>query len=173
METKVRVRKGNPIIRTETDTLDIQRYRTLCDAVSERSEIDELRIYEDKLNIVCLGVSKTYKFPKQPTFDWVLEKLRNVNEAVQKQLIKKSMPKNLWGYVEMVEETFKQGGSAYVENGIFTIEHGAFKSTCNLSENKNFPELANHLEALAIQTKTRDAETERLLAIAAKYGIEL
>lgn len=69
------IKRGNPIIPTETEQIDIARYERLCNEVENVQGLSKLTLEPSKLIIIRDGKRKSFKYTSDVSVEWVLSKL--------------------------------------------------------------------------------------------------
>lgn len=174
---RIHIKIGNPIIKTDTETVDIENYRVLCEEVNKQPNITEVVVMPDKVDLFCRGVSKKYKYPKNVLFEWLLEKVRNVDAVVAKQLEDKELAKGQKNFLKLAEDLINKGGSAYFDNNEdFIVTYGTFvgKQDLNWFRKRSYSVYVERLTNLVKLSKTKETErqeTERLKNLVKHYNL--
>lgn len=115
--------------------------------------------------------SKTYQYPKEPTIDWLLQKMASVGGAISQAAQWKKVPRTFINIIKQWDELVDKGATITTENGGYCLRYGnysCFVTECErgLAFNR-YPAVADRLDVLY----QRAQETARLRALAKTHGL--
>ena len=116
--------------------------------------------------------SKTYQYPKEPTINWLLQKMANAGGAISQAAQWKKVPRVFINIIKQWDELVDKGATITTENGGYCLRHGNY--SCFVTECKRglafnrYPAVADRLDALY----QRAQETARLRALAKAHGLQ-
>lgn len=115
--------------------------------------------------------SKTYQYPKEPTINWLLQKMANAGGAISQAAQRRKVPRTFINIIKQWDELVDKGATITTENGGYCLRYGNY--SCFVTECKRglafnrYPAVADRLYALY----QRAQETARLRALAKMHGL--
>lgn len=179
---------GNPII---PDTLDASRAQyeqlkklsaeygvdvTLFPAKGTQEYNDWYanfpRAARSGIKIETRNGSKTYPYPKEPTIDWLLQKMSSAGGVISEAAQWKKVPRVFINIIKQWDELVDKGATITTEDGGYCLKYGNYssfvtESKCGPAYNR-YPAVADRLDALY----QRAQETARLRALAKTHGLQ-
>lgn len=116
--------------------------------------------------------SKTYPYPKEPTIDWLLQKMSSAGGVISEAAQWKKVPRTFINIIKQWAELVDKGATITVESGGYCLRYGNY--CCFVTECKrgpafnHYPVVADQLDALYQKAQ----ETARLRALAERYGLQ-
>lgn len=116
--------------------------------------------------------SKTYQYPKEPTIDWLLQKMASAGGAISQAAQWKKVPRTFINIIKQWDELVDKGATITTENGGYCLRYGNY--SCFVTECKRglafnrYPAVADRLDVLY----QRAQETARLRALAKTHGLQ-
>lgn len=115
--------------------------------------------------------SKMYQYPKEPTIDWLLQKMASAGGAISQAAQWKKVPRVFINIIKQWDELVDKGATITVESGGYCLRYGNY--CCFVTECKrgpafnHYPVVADQLDALYQKAQ----ETARLRALAKMHGL--
>lgn len=179
---------GNPIIPDTSDALRTQYEQlkklsdeygvdvTLFPAKGTQEYNDWYtnfpRVARSGIKIETRDGSKTYQYPKEPTIDWLLQKMASAGGAISQAAQWKEVPRTFINILKQWDELVDKGATITTENGGYCLRYGNY--SCFVTECKRglafnrYPAVADRLDVLY----QRAQETARLRALAERHGLQ-
>ena len=179
---------GNPIIPDTSDASRTQYERlkklsaeygvdvTLFPAKGTPEYIDWYanfpRAARSGIKIETRDGSKTYQYPKEPTINWLLQKMASAGGLIGEAARWKKVPRTFINIIKQWDELVDKGATITTEDGGYCLRYGNY--SCFVTECKRglafnrYPAVADRLDALY----QRAQETARLRALAERYGLQ-
>lgn len=179
---------GNPIIPDTSDASRTQYERlkklsaeygvdvTLFPAKGTQAYTDWYtnfpRAARSGIKIGTRNGSKTYQYPKEPTIDWLLQKMASAGGAISQAAQWKKVPRTFINIIKQWDELVDKGATITTENGGYCLRYGNY--SCFVTECKRglafnrYPAVADRLDVLY----QRAQETARLRALAERHGLQ-
>lgn len=116
--------------------------------------------------------SKTYQYPKEPTIDWLLQKMASAGGAISQAAQWKKVPRTFINIIKQWDELVDKGATITTENGGYCLRYGNY--SCFVTECKRgpaynrYPAVADRLDALYQKAQ----ETARLRSLAKTHGLQ-
>lgn len=116
--------------------------------------------------------SKTYQYPKEPTINWLLQKMASAGGAISQAAQWKKVPRTFINIIKQWDELVDKGATITTENGGYCLRYGNY--SCFVTEYKRglafnrYPAVADRLDVLY----QRAQETARLRALAKTHGLQ-
>lgn len=116
--------------------------------------------------------SKTYQYPKEPTIDWLLQKMASAGGAISQAAQWKKVPRTFINILKQWDELVDKGATITTENGGYCLRYGNY--SCFVTECKRglafnrYPAVADRLDVLY----QRAQETARLRALAERHSLQ-
>lgn len=171
---------GNPIIPDTSDASRAQ-YEQLK-KLSDEYGVDVTlfpakgthfpRAARSGIKIETKDGSKTYQYPKEPTINWLLQKMASAGGAISQAAQWKKVPRTFINIIKQWDELVDKGATITTENGGYCLRYGNY--SCFVTECKRgpaynrYPAVADRLYALY----QRAQETARLRALAKMHGLQ-
>ena len=116
--------------------------------------------------------SKTYQYPKEPTIDWLLQKMASAGGAISQAAQWKKVPRTFINIIKQWDELVDKGATITTEDGGYCLKYGNYSSFVTESKRglayNHYPVVADQLDALYQKAQ----ETARLRALAERYGLQ-
>lgn len=114
--------------------------------------------------------SKTYQYPKEPTIDWLLQKMASAGGAISQAAQWKIVPRFFINLIKQWDELVDKGATITTEDGGYCLKYGNYSSFVTQSRLgpafNRYPAVADRLYALYQKAQ----ETARLRALAVLSG---
>lgn len=166
---------GNPIIPDTSDASRAQ-YEQLKKLSAEYGV--DVTLFPAKSMVARSGIkietrdgSKTYQYPKEPTINWLLQKMASAGGAISQAAQWKKVPRTFINIIKQWDELVDKGATITTENGGYCLRYGNY--SCFVTECKRgpaynrYPVVADRLDALY----QRAQEAARLRALAKTHGL--
>ena len=116
--------------------------------------------------------SKTYQYPKEPTIDWLVQKMSSAGGLIGEAARWKKVPRTFINIIKQWTELVDKGATITVESGGYCLRYGNYscfvtESKCGLAFN-HYSAVADRLDALYQKAQ----ETARLRALAERHGLQ-
>ena len=116
--------------------------------------------------------SKTYQYPKEPTIDWLVQKMSSAGGAIGEAARWKKVPRVFINIIKQWDELVDKGATITTEDGGYCLKYGNYssfvtESKCGLAYNR-YSVVADQLDALYQKAQ----ETARLRALAKTHGLQ-
>ena len=176
---------GNPIIPDESDASRAQYEQlkklsdeygvdvTLFPAKGTQAYNDNFpRAARSGIKIETKDGSKTYQYPKEPTINWLLQKMASAGGAISQAAQWKKVPRTFINIIKQWDELVDKGATITTENGGYCLRYGNY--SCFVTECKRglafnrYPAVADRLDVLY----QRAQEAARLRALAKTHGLQ-
>jgi hypothetical protein len=106
--------------------------------------------------------SKTYQYPKEPTIDWLLQKMASAGGAISQAAQWKKVPRVFINIIKQWDELVDKGATITKDSHGYSLRYGAYSCTMGPSKvgiaYNHYPAVADRLDALY----QRAQETARL-----------
>lgn len=177
---------GNPIIPDESDASRAQ-YEQLkklsaeygvdvtlfpVKGTQEYKYANFPRAARSGIKIETRDGSKSYQYPKEPTIDWLLQKMASAGGAISQAAQWKKVPRTFINIIKQWDELVDKGATITTENGGYCLRYGNYSSFVTESKRgpayNRYPAVADRLDALY----QRAQETARLRALAKMHGLQ-
>lgn len=116
--------------------------------------------------------SKTYQYPKEPTINWLLQKMASAGGAISQAAQWKKVPRTFINIIKQWDELVDKGATITTENGGYCLRYGNY--SCFVTECKRglafnrYSAVADRLDVLY----QRAQETARLRALTKTHGLQ-
>ena len=130
------------------------------------------RVARSGIKIETRDGSKTYQYPKEPTIDWLLQKMASAGGAISQAAQWKKVPRVFINIIKQWDELVDKGATITTEDGGYCLKYGNY--CCFVTECKRGPAF-NHYPVVADQLDAlyqRAQETARLRALAKMHGLQ-
>lgn len=130
------------------------------------------RVARSGIKIETRDGSKTYQYPKEPTIDWLVQKMSSAGGLIGEAAQWKKVPRTFINIIKQWTELVDKGATITVESGGYCLRYGNY--SCFVTECKrgpafnHYPVVADQLDALYQKAQ----ETARLRALAERYGLQ-
>lgn len=130
------------------------------------------RVARSGIKIETRDGSKTYQYPKEPTIDWLLQKMASAGGLIGEAARWKKVPRTFINILKQWDELVDKGATITTEDGGYCLRYGNY--SCFVTECKRglafnrYPAVADRLYALY----QRAQETARLRALAKTHGLQ-
>ena len=116
--------------------------------------------------------SKTYQYPKEPTIDWLLQKMTSAGGAISQAAQWKKVPRVFIDIIKQWDELVDKGATITKDSHGYSLRYGAYSCTMGSSKvgiaYNHYPAVADRLDALYQKAQ----ETARLRALAERHGLQ-
>lgn len=116
--------------------------------------------------------SRTYQYPKEPTIDWLLQKMASAGEAISQAAQWKIVPCLFINLIKQWGELVDKGATITTVDGGYCLKYGNYSSFVTQSRlgptYNRYPAVADRLDALY----QRAQEAARLRALAKMHGLQ-
>ena len=168
---------GNPIIPDTSDASRTQYER--LKKLSDEYGVDVTLFPAKGTHVARSGIkiktkdgSKTYQYPKEPTIDWLLQKMASAGGAISQAAQWKKVPRVFINIIKQWDELVDKGATITTEDGGYCLKYGNYSSFVTQSRLgpafNHYPAVADRLDALY----QRAQETARLRALAKTHGLQ-
>ena len=125
MKARIIVKRGNPILLTDTTEIDRTLYAYLREYVDNAGGIDEIILGEHRLVTKRGGDFIPSPYPKNANMAWVFERIDSFNSMLSRARAYKGL-KRVKEFLKLAEKLVKDGGSVTVEFDDVVIRYGTF-----------------------------------------------
>ena len=130
------------------------------------------RVARSGIKIETRDGRKTYQYPKEPTIDWLLQKMASAGGAISQAAQWKIVPRVFINLIKQWDELVDKGATITTEGGGYCLKYGNYSSFVTESKRgyayNRYPAVADRLDALY----QRAQETARLRALAKMHGLQ-
>lgn len=131
------------------------------------------RVARSGIKIETKDGSKTYQYPKEPTIDWLLQKMASAGGAISQAAQWKKVPRVFINIIKQWDELVDKGATiTTTEDGGYCLKYGNFSSFVTQSRLEpaynRYSAVADRLYALYQKAQ----ETARLRALAERHGLQ-
>ena len=116
--------------------------------------------------------SKTYSYPKEPTIDWLLQKMASAGGAISQAAQWKKVPRVFINIIKQWDELVDKGATITKDSHGYSLRYGAYSCTMGSSKvgiaYNHYPAVADRLDALYQKAQ----ETAHLCALAERHGLQ-
>lgn len=116
--------------------------------------------------------SKTYQYPKEPTINWLLQKMASAGGAISQAAQWKKVPRVFINIIKQWDELVDKGATITKDSHGYSLRYGAYSCTMGSSKvgiaYNHYPAVADRLDALYQKAQ----ETVRLRALAERHGLQ-
>lgn len=130
------------------------------------------RVARSGIKIETKDGSKTYQYPKEPTIDWLIQKMASAGGAISQAAQWKRVPRVFINIIKQWDELVDKGATITTEDGGYCLKYGNYSSFVTESKRESaynrYPAVADRLYALY----QRAQETARLRALAKMHGLQ-
>lgn len=116
--------------------------------------------------------SKTYQYPKEPTINWLLQKMASAGGAISQAAQWKKVPRVFINIIKQWDELVDKGATITKDSHGYSLRYGAYSCTMGSSKvgiaYNHYPAVADRLDTLYQKAQ----ETARLRALAERYGLQ-
>lgn len=115
--------------------------------------------------------SKTYQYPKEPTINWLLQKMASAGGAISQAAQWKKVPRVFINIIKQWDELVDKGATITKDSHGYSLRYGAYSCTMGSSKvgiaYNHYPAVADRLDALYQKAQ----EAARLRALAERHGL--
>ena len=115
--------------------------------------------------------SKTYQYPKEPTIDWLLQKMASAGGAISQAAQWKKVPRTFINIIKQWDELVDKGATITTGDGWYCLRYGnysCFVTDASALAFNRYPAVADRLDALYQKAQ----ETARLRRLAEIHGLQ-
>lgn len=116
--------------------------------------------------------SKVYQYPKEPTIDWLLQKMASAGGAISQAAQWKKVPRTFINILKQWDELVYKGATITKDSRGYSLRYGGYSCTMGSSAvgiaYNHYPAVADRLDALY----QRAQETARLRTLAEVHGLQ-
>lgn len=129
------------------------------------------RVARSGIKIETRNGSKTYPYPKEPTIDWLLQKMSSAGGVISEAAQWKKVPRTFINILKQWGELVDKGATITKDSHGYSLRYGAYSCTMGSSAvgiaYNHYPAVADRLDALY----QRAQETARLRTLAEVHGL--
>lgn len=130
------------------------------------------RVARSGIKIETRDGSKTYQYPKEPTINWLLQKMANAGGAISQAAQWKKVPRTFINIIKQWGELVDKGATITKDSHGYSLRYGAYSCTMGSSKvgiaYNHYLAVADRLDALYQKAQ----ETARLRALAERHGLQ-
>ena len=130
------------------------------------------RVARSGIKIETRNGSKTFPYPKEPTFDWLLQKMKNAGLLISNTAQWKKVPRAFINIIKQWSELVDKGATITMEDGGYCLRYGNYSSFVTQSRfgpaYNRYPAVADRLDTLYQKAQ----ETARLRRLAETHGLQ-
>ena len=130
------------------------------------------RVARSGIKIETRNGSKTYPYPKEPTIDWLLQKMSSAGGVISEAAQWRKVPRTFINILKQWDELVDKGATITKDSHGYSLRYGAYSCTMGSSAvgiaYNHYPAVADRLDALYQKAQ----ETARLRALAERYGLQ-
>lgn len=166
--TNIYIKIGNPFFLDDTSEESKRRYEDLQRvAIGHRIEVVEVK--PKSVTITGYGVTRTRQIPKNASFTWLLDRIRE-HEATTHRTFAYKNHKRIKDFYELAERVVKDGGFVDIDYDKLFIRRGTFEAVYS----GGFRALPVPIRADFMQLIERSAknkELQRVKELAKQHGL--
>lgn len=163
----LRAMKGNPIFKVNTPE-EYTRFNALEKLIKDNiPSVIECCLYPSDIKIKYTEGSRTIKYPKNPTIEWLFDKILTLSVSVKEKYVWSKVPVSVQRFCKQAKELQQKGGTVTLENKEYVVRY--FKFTGRLGVTKHISNVViEFMDKLCADT----SELQRLHVLAEKHGIK-
>lgn len=124
------------------------------------------RVARSGIKIETRNGSKTYPYPKEPTIDWLLQKMSSAGGVISEAAQWRKVPRTFINILKQWDELVYKGATITKDSRGYSLRYGAYSCTMGSSAvgiaYNHYPAVADRLDVLYQKAQ----ETARLRAVA-------
>lgn len=130
------------------------------------------RVARSGIKIETRNGGKTYPYPKEPTIDWLVQKMQAAGGVISEAAQWRKVPRTFINILKQWDELVDKGATITTGDGGYCLRYGNYSSFVTQSRlgpaYNRYPAVADRLDALY----QRAQETARLRALAKTHGLQ-
>lgn len=130
------------------------------------------RVARSGIKIETRDGSKTYQYPKEPTINWLLQKMSSAGGVISETAQWRRVPRTFINILKQWDELVDKGATITKDSRGYSLRYGGYSCTIGSSAvgiaYNHYPAVADRLDALYQKAQ----ETARLRALAKTHGLQ-
>lgn len=129
------------------------------------------RVARSGIRVETRNGGKTYPYPKEPTVDWLLQKMSSAGRAISEAAQWRKVPRTFINTLKQWGELVDKGATITKDSRGYSLRYGGYSCTMGSSERgiayNRYPAVADRVDVLYQKAQ----ETARLRALAEAHGL--